>query len=272
MSASSVPVVPPRTALVTGATSGIGWETARLLAERGCTVIVHGPDTESAHHAVERLVAGGIERVRLRLAVADFTRLSEVRHLAATVRGLHPALDVLVNNAAVAAPERHTLTADGHEISFQVNFLAAYLLTRELAGPLTARPGGRVVNVSSAAHRSAAPAWSDLHRSRRYSRHAAYARSQVALTVFTRAAAPAGVTAVSVHPGAYGTRPLPRYRHEGEPAAEGAARVARLCDPETELVPGAHYDRAALAPAARSAVEDHAVRRLCRVADLLVTT
>ncbi|WP_405764679.1 SDR family NAD(P)-dependent oxidoreductase [Actinacidiphila glaucinigra] len=272
MSVSSVPVVPPRTALVTGATSGIGWETARLLAERGCTVIVHGPDTESAHHAMERLVAGGIERVRLRLAVADFTRLSEVRHLAATVRGLHPALDVLVNNAAVAAPERHTLTADGHEISFQVNFLAAYLLTRELAGPLTARPGGRVVNVSSAAHRSAVPAWSDPHRSRRYSRHAAYARSQVALTVFTRAAAPAGVTAVSVHPGAYGTRPLPRYGHEGEPAAEGAARVARLCDPETELVPGAHYDRAMLAPAARSAVEDHAVRRLCRVADLLVTT
>ncbi|MFF7216859.1 SDR family NAD(P)-dependent oxidoreductase [Streptomyces sp. NPDC008238] len=252
MSASPVLVVSPRTALVTGATSGVGWETARLLAERGCTVVVHGRDTESAHHAVERLVAAGIERVRLRLAVADFTRLSDVRHLAAMVRGLHPALDVLVNNAAVAAPETRTLTADGHEVSFQVNFLAAYLLTRELAGPLTARPGARVVNVSSATPRSVAPAWNDLNRSHRYSRHAAYARSQLALLVFARAAAPGGVTAVSVRP-------------------EDAARVARLCDPDTELVPGAHYDRATLAPAAGTAVEDRTVRRLCKVADLLVS-
>ncbi|MEU4097305.1 SDR family NAD(P)-dependent oxidoreductase [Streptomyces sp. NPDC026673] len=271
MSESTVPALPPRTALVTGATSGIGWETARLLAERGCTVIVHGPDTESAHHAVERLVAAGVDRARLRLAVADFSRLSEVRELAAEVRGLHPALDILVNNAAVAAPERHTITGDGHELSLQVNFLAAYLLTRELAGPLSARPGARVINVSSAMHRTASISWSDLNRARRYSRHAAYAQSQLALTVFARAAAPAGATAVSVHPGVCETPLLALYGHEGEPAADGAARVVRLCEPGTELVPGGYYDRTALSPVAPVAAEDRTVRRLCKVADLLVT-
>ncbi|TKA01208.1 SDR family NAD(P)-dependent oxidoreductase [Actinacidiphila oryziradicis] len=270
MSSSALPSVPTRTALVTGATSGIGWETARLLAEQGCTVIVHAPDTESGHHAVERLVAAGADRARLRLAVADFARLDDVRALASMVGAAHPVLDVLVNNAAVAAPERHTLTADGHELSFQVNFLAAYLLTRALAGPLTARPGSRVVNVSSAMHRTASISWNDLNRARHYSRHAAYAQSQLALTVFARAEAPTGCTAVSVHPGICETTLLPLYAHEGEPAAEGAARVVRLCDPATELVPGGYYDRTALSPAAPVATEDRTVRRLCKLADQLV--
>ncbi|MFJ4846958.1 MULTISPECIES: SDR family NAD(P)-dependent oxidoreductase [unclassified Streptomyces] len=268
MSVSALSAVPPRTALVTGATSGIGWETARLLAERGRTVIVHGPDTESAHHAVERLVAAGADRARLRLAVADFRRLTQVRALASELSATHPVLDVLVNNAAVAAPEEHTVTEDGNEVSFQVNFLAAYLLTRELRGPLTARPGSRVVNVSSTTYRSASLAWNDLNRARRYSRYAAYAQSQLALTVFAGAAAPAGCTVVSVDPGTCSTALLPLYAHEGEPPAEGAARVVRLCDPRTPLVPGAHYDADGPSTAGHG---ERTARRLCKAADLLVT-
>ncbi|MCQ4082178.1 SDR family NAD(P)-dependent oxidoreductase [Streptomyces sp. RB6PN25] len=264
--------LPPRTALVTGATSGIGFETARLLAEQGCTVIVHAPDAASGQDAISRLTASGADADRLELVVADFTRLAEVNALASTVADAHRVLDLLVNNAAVPAPERHTITEDGLEISFQVNFLAAYLLTRLLAGPLTARPGSRVINVSSSMHRTASIAWNDVNRSRRYSRVAAYAQSQLALTIFTRAAVPSGsgCTAVSVHPGICETALLPLYAHEGDPAAEGAARVVRLCDPATELVPGAYYDRTALAPAAPIAGEDRTVRRLCKLADQLV--
>ncbi|WP_424887188.1 SDR family NAD(P)-dependent oxidoreductase [Streptomyces sp. XH2] len=257
-----------RTVLVTGATSGIGWETARLLAERGDTVIVHAPDQASGDDAIARLVASGVDTLCLRLAVADFSRLDEVRAMAARVTEEHPVLDVLVNNAAVAAPEQRTMTADGNELSLQVNFLAAYLLTHELSGPLSARPGSRVVNVSSSMHRTASIAWNDPHRAKRYSRLAAYAQSQLALTVFAREEAP--WTSVSVHPGVCDTGLLPLYAHEGDSALQGAERVVRLCDPATELVPGAYYDRRALSPAAPVAMEDRTVRRLCKLADRLV--
>lgn len=258
----------PRTVLVTGATSGIGWETARLLAGRGDTVIVHAPDQASGDDAIARLTTAGADTLRLRLVVADFSRLDEVRAMAARVAEEHPVLDVLVNNAAVAAPERRTVTADGNELSFQVNFLAAYLLTHELSGPLSARPGSRVVNVSSAMHRTASISWSDPQRAKRYSRLAAYAQSQLALTIFTREQAP--WTSVSVHPGVCDTALLPLYAHEGDSAVEGASRVVRLCDPAAEVVPGAYYDRTALSPAAPVAMEDRTVRRLCKLADQLV--
>ncbi|WP_116214766.1 SDR family NAD(P)-dependent oxidoreductase [Streptomyces olivoreticuli] len=265
---SSVVPSASRTVLVTGATSGIGWETARLLAGQGHTVIVHAPDAASGREAVDRMTAAGADAARLRLAVADFSRLDEVRGMAARVADEHPALDVLVNNAAVAAPERRTLTADGNELSLQVNFLAAYLLTHELAGALSARPGSRVVNVSSSMHRTASISWSDPHRAKRYSRLAAYAQSQLALTIFARETAP--WTSVSVHPGVCDTALLPLYAHAGDSAVEGAERVVRLCDPATELVPGAYYDRTALSPAAPVALEERTVRRLCKLADQLV--
>ncbi|WP_349362089.1 SDR family NAD(P)-dependent oxidoreductase [Streptomyces sp. H27-C3] len=146
-----------RTAFVTGATSGIGWETARLLGKQGCHVVVHARDYSSGEEAI----------TQLDLAVADFSRLGEVRSMAQSVARHHPAVDILINNAAVAAPERHTITADGVELTFQVNFLAAYVLTRALKGPLTARAGSRVVNVSSSMHRTASISWNDINRTRR---------------------------------------------------------------------------------------------------------
>ncbi|MFB7293633.1 SDR family NAD(P)-dependent oxidoreductase, partial [Actinacidiphila glaucinigra] len=175
---------PSRTAVVTGASSGIGWETARLLAERNWTVIVHAPDIASGQSARDRLIAAGADASLVHTAVADFARLDAVRSMASAIAAAHPVIDVLVNNAAVAAPERHTITEDGNELSFQVNFLAAYLLTRELTAPLSTRTGSRVINVSSSMHRTASIQWNDLNRTRRYSRLAAYAQSQLALTVF----------------------------------------------------------------------------------------
>ncbi|MFD7627745.1 SDR family NAD(P)-dependent oxidoreductase [Streptomyces sp. NPDC059851] len=257
-----------RTVLVTGATSGIGHETARLLAERGATVLLHGRTAEEARAAADRLIAAsGTDASRLRPLAADFVHLGEVESLARTVVREHPRLDVLVNNAAIAAPERHTVTADGNEIAFQVNFLAHYLLTNLLEEALTSDPGGRVVNVSSSLHRTAAIQWNDPNRTRRYARLAAYAQSQLALTIF---AADPRVTAVSVNPGTCETGLLHLYGYQGAPAAEGAQHVVRLCDPATEIVNGAYYDRSEhMAPAA-AATEDRTVKRLTKLADLLV--
>ncbi|MFD5702200.1 SDR family NAD(P)-dependent oxidoreductase [Streptomyces lasiicapitis] len=257
-----------RTALITGATSGIGYESARLLAERGVTVLVHGRTADEAQAAVDKLVAtAGVDLAKLRAFAADFTHLEEVERLASLVVAEHPHLDVLVNNAGMAAPERHTITADGNEIAFQVNFLAHFLLTSLLEPALTTDPGGRVVNVSSSLHRTGSISWSDPNRARRYSRLAAYAQSQLALTVF---AADPRVTAVSVHPGVCDTALLPLYAHEGTSAAEGAAHVVRLCDPATEIVNGAYYDRAERVEPAAAATEDRTVKRLNKLAALLV--
>ncbi|NUK74114.1 SDR family NAD(P)-dependent oxidoreductase [Streptomyces lunaelactis] len=267
-----------RTVLVTGATSGIGWETAWQLAERGATVLVHGRTAEEAQAATDRLIAGaGIDAARLCPFAADFTRLEEVEYLAHRVVQEHPHLDVLVNNAGMAAPERHTVTADGNEIAFQVNFLAHYLLTNLLEPALTMghpqleergeEPGGRVVSVSSSLHRTASIQWSDPNRTRSYSRLAAYAQSQLALTVF---AADPRVTAVSVHPGICETALLPLYAHRGATAAEGAAHVVRLCDPATEIVNGAYYDRDQRVDPAPLAIEARTIKRLNKLASLLV--
>ncbi|MFD8015212.1 SDR family NAD(P)-dependent oxidoreductase [Streptomyces sp. NPDC058955] len=264
----SVSDLSSRTVLVTGATSGIGHQTARLLAERGATVLVHGRTAEEAHAATDRLITlAGIDEARLCPFGADFTRLEEVELLAARVLAEHPHLDVLVNNAGMAAPERHTVTPDGNEISFQVNFLAHYLLTHLLEPALTSDPGGRVVNVSSVLHRTGSIQWNDPNRTRRYSRLAAYAQSQLALTVF---ASDPRVTAVSVHPGICATSLLPLYAHEGVAPAEGAAHVVRLCDPATEIVNGAYYDRDHRVTPAAVATEPRTVKRLTKLADLLV--
>lgn len=267
-SASSSSSFSGRTVLVTGATSGIGLETARQLTERGATVLLHGRTAEEARAAADRLVAtAGVDASRLLTYAADFARLDEVATLAREVVTRHPHLDVLVNNAGIAAPERHTVTADGNEIAFQVNFLAHYLLTCLLEPALTSDPGGRVVNVSSALHRTGSIQWSDPNRARRYSRLAAYSQSQLALTVF---AADPRVTAVSVHPGVCDTALLPLYAHEGVSPAEGAGHVVRLCDPAVEIVNGAYYERDTRVAPTPSATDDRTVKRLTKLADLLV--
>src|SRR5262249_31488348 len=153
----------------------------------------------------------------------------------------------------------HTVTADGNEIALQVNFLAHYLLTCLLQPALTNRPGGRVVNVSSSLHRTASIQWSDPNRSRRYSRLAAYAQSQLALTAL---AADSRATAPSAPPGVCDTALLPLYAQEGATPAEGAAHVVRLCDPATEIVNGAYYDRSERVEPAPAATEERTVKRL----------
>ncbi|MCX5208158.1 SDR family NAD(P)-dependent oxidoreductase [Kitasatospora sp. NBC_00240] len=262
-----------RSALVTGASSGIGWETARLLAGHGVTVIVHARTAHEGEDAVERLVAAGASRDRLHLVAADFTRLVEVAVLAGTVAAAFPALDLLVNNAAIMAPERCTLSEDGNEVSLQVNFLAAHLLARLLREPLAAAGDARIVNVSSSLHRTASMNWSDPNRARRYSRVAAYAQSQLALTMATRDMAPedSGITAVSVNPGLCDTALLPLYGRVGAPPADGAAAVVKLCLPDFRLTHGEYYDGGDIARSAQVVHEERSLRRLTRLADQLVT-
>ena len=132
-----------QTILITGATDGLGRALAARLAAEGATVLVHGRDDQRGKATLQEI--GG----RASWYRADLSSVAETRALAEAVRADHPRLDVLVNNAGMAGPPSREESTDGHELTFQVNYLSGYLLTRLLL-PTLAAPA-RIVNVSSLA-------------------------------------------------------------------------------------------------------------------------
>lgn len=139
-----------KTALVTGATDGVGRLVARELARQGWRVLVHGRNRQRGEVLVREIEqAGG----RATFLAADLASLAEVRRLADDVRKTTDRLELLINNAGIGtvgnAPGRQT-SADGHELRFAVNYLAGFLLTHLLLPMLKASAPARIVNVSSA--------------------------------------------------------------------------------------------------------------------------
>src|SRR5262249_15935580 len=134
--------------LVTGATSGIGLETARALARMGAQVVIGARDAARGQAAVDELARRGASAELLPI---DLASSASVRTAAERFASAHPRLDVLVNNAGTVTRGRQ-ITADGHERIWATNFLGAFLLTRRLLPALRTASRARVVNVSSAAH------------------------------------------------------------------------------------------------------------------------
>lgn len=190
-----------RTCVVTGASSGIGFETARGLALFGADVVVVGRTPARVDAAAKALT--GIGRGRVFSECADFSSLAETRALATRLLEAHGAVDVLVNNAGLWSQKR-TDSVDGHELTFAVNHLAPFLLTMTLMPALTRGQATRVVNVSSRLHiKERAFDFDDVHqRARRYSNMRAYQQSKLANVLFTRELARRTSLRVNaVHPG-----------------------------------------------------------------------
>jgi NAD(P)-dependent dehydrogenase (short-subunit alcohol dehydrogenase family) len=170
-----------QTVLVTGSTAGIGRETALALGRLGARVFVHGRDRRSGEAVVSELGGLGVEA---RFFPADFADLDAVRRLADEVARSTDELDVLVNNAGGYFRKPRT-TDIGVEYTMAVNHVAPYVLTNLLLPTIRAAPAGRVVTVSSEAHRNGRMDFEAIERVDRYSSWGAYARSKLANVLFS---------------------------------------------------------------------------------------
>jgi NAD(P)-dependent dehydrogenase (short-subunit alcohol dehydrogenase family) len=173
--ASNVPDQSDRTAVVTGANSGLGFITARELARRGARVVLGCRDRSRGEDAIRRLKRE-VPDADVELRSLDMADLASIRSFAADTASAYPSLDLLVNNAGVMAiPRRETV--DGFEMQLGTNHLGHFALTGLLLPLLVDVRGGRVVTVSSNAHKGGKITFDDLQRQRHYSRWSAYMAS-----------------------------------------------------------------------------------------------
>jgi NAD(P)-dependent dehydrogenase (short-subunit alcohol dehydrogenase family) len=203
--AADVPDQSGRTAVVTGASSGLGLVTAGVLASRGATVILACRDMGRAERAAGQIRAGapgaGVHVLRL-----DLASLASVREAASEIRASWPRLDLLINNAGVMRPP-YQRSADGFELTFATNHLGHFALTGLVLDRLLATPGSRIVTVSSVGHRDGVMHFDDLQFERGYRADDAYAQSKLANLLFTYElaarlqAAGQGTIALAAHPG-----------------------------------------------------------------------
>ncbi len=208
--AHAIPAQLGRVAIVTGANSGIGLETARELARRGATVVLACRSAERAEAALADLRASVSDAGVLSMPL-DLADLDSVRAFAERFESEFDRLDLLVNNAGVMMPPK-SKTKQGFELQLGVNHLGHFALTGLLLPRLIATAGARIVSVSSQAHRQAQLDFDDLDwTARRYKKMASYGDSKLANLLFTFElgrrldAAGVDVTVVAAHPGWTGT-------------------------------------------------------------------
>jgi NAD(P)-dependent dehydrogenase (short-subunit alcohol dehydrogenase family) len=234
-----------KTVLVTGATGGLGKETARILAGRGARVIVVGRSPEKLARARDEL-GGGVVALQ-----ADLSSMVEIHRLAAHLTGTEPRLDVLVNNVGILLPERG-VSDEGMELTLATNLAGPFLLTNLLVSLLLRSAPARVVNVSSGGMYAERIRPADLEYERgTYRGASAYARTkrgQVVLTeMWAERLAGTGVVVHAMHPGWVGTagveQSLPTFNRLMKPflrtVAQGADTIAWLATaPEPALSTG----------------------------------
>jgi NAD(P)-dependent dehydrogenase (short-subunit alcohol dehydrogenase family) len=198
---------PDRIAIVTGASSGIGLHTALGLARTGMRVVMVGRDRDRTE-AARRFVTERSGSDSIAIAVADFSRLAEVRRLADEILSTTDRLDLLVNNAGLMSP-KYRFSFEGFELTFAVNHLAPFLLTSLLLDRLKASGSARIVTVASEAHRGHRLNLNQLAQPHDWGTLRAYGRSKLCNILFTRELATrldgSGVVATCLHPGVVAT-------------------------------------------------------------------
>lgn len=231
---ADIPAQDGRTAVVTGANTGLGLETAAALAGAGATVVLACRNTEKAARArteiVERHPGATVEVLHL-----DLGDLAQVRGAAAETIDRFPRVDLLVNNAGVMIPPR-TDTADGFELQFGTNHLGHFAYTGSVLPAVLGAEGSRIVTVSSIAHKSGRMRWNDLQWERFYDRFRAYGQSKLANLLFTFELqrrlleagenSATGTSALAAHPGVSATELVRHVPGAGLPGVKQLVDVA----------------------------------------------
>jgi NAD(P)-dependent dehydrogenase (short-subunit alcohol dehydrogenase family) len=181
-SAQDIPSQLGRTVVVTGATGGLGYETALALAKAGAEVILTGRDGQKGQSAIDK-ISGDVIGAKVSYEHLDLASLASVADFAQRM-GDRPSLDLLINNAGVMALPRRQTTADGFEMQFGTNHLGHFALTARLMPLLRRASGPRVVSVSSLAHRTGFIDFGDLQGERVYAPWKAYGQSKLATLMF----------------------------------------------------------------------------------------
>jgi NAD(P)-dependent dehydrogenase (short-subunit alcohol dehydrogenase family) len=203
---SNIPDITGKTAVVTGSSSGIGFETARVLAARGAHVILAVRNMEKGNAAAVKMRSRFPQSDVVVMAL-DLASLASVRAFAAAMHEKYSRLDFLINNAGVMIPP-YSKTADGFELQFGTNHLGHFALTGLLMDLLQSAPKARIVNVSSFMHKSGNIDFNDLAwEKRKYQQWKAYGDSKIANLYFTYhlhkklTAAGSTVSVTCAHPG-----------------------------------------------------------------------
>lgn len=202
---AQIPDLTGRVAIVTGANSGIGFHTARHLAEKGADVILACRNLSKAEDALGR-IQEGFPDARVRIRELDLSELASVQAFAEQTLAEQTRIDLLINNAGIMIPP-YAQTSAGHELQFATNHLGHFALTGRLIERLMDTAGSKIVTVSSLAHNTGRIRFDDLQSQHRYRPWGAYAQSKLANLLFTfeldRRLRSAGscTAAVAAHPG-----------------------------------------------------------------------
>ncbi|MCB8945656.1 MAG: SDR family NAD(P)-dependent oxidoreductase [Ardenticatenaceae bacterium] len=202
-----IPNLNGKVAVITGANSGIGFETAKVLAAKEATVVMACRNLEKANQAAQEIRLGN-KRARLEIMQLDLANLASVRKFVETFKAKYTQLHLLINNAGVMIPP-YTQTADHFELQFGANHLGHFALTGLLFDIILATPQARIVNISSMAHRMGAGTidFDNLNAEKGYNPRNAYAQSKLANLLFTLelnkrlAKLGSDVIATAAHPG-----------------------------------------------------------------------
>ncbi len=239
--------VDQKTILITGATDGLGKQTALQLARSGAKILLHGRNPEKLEFASNEIKTLS-NNPHIFSFTADLQSLSQVRRLAGEIKEFTPQLDVLINNAGVYM-HRRVLSEDGYEMTFAVNHLAPFLLTHLLLPLLKQSPPAKIITVSSAGHQFVTLNLKNLQGDHFYWDWVAYCRSKLMNLLFSFELSERikgqGICAVAIHPGVIRTKLTKKALVSwGISVEEGAKSITRLAlDPSIADYNGGYFHR-----------------------------
>ena len=257
-----------KTVLITGATDGMGKETALMFAKVGATVLIHGRNPKKLADTLAALREAN-PKGQYYSYQADYASLADVRAMAETIKKEHQQIDILINNAGLY-PDKRVITEDGFELTLQVNYLSSFLLTHALMPLLEASPEARIVNVSSIGHKLV---WNSIKNpkfSPFFWRWVSYCRSKLLVVAWTielaRQLESKNITVNSVHPGVIRTKVIRILPVSwGSSVPSGAKTIFNLAtNPAYATTTGQYFERYKLAKAAPMALNKKLQKNLWR--------